>query len=131
MSSSESPVDKIGPLMGIAVFLVDIILLAFTFYAGITYLYDPSKLAAFAELIPAPEFGGEEAVLIRGIAVIATRIIAYIIPILIIFVLGYIASKITAQGIQMYRTRLPTPPRKEQMKSVEGEHTEQPASQTA
>ncbi|MBS7638988.1 MAG: hypothetical protein QW600_00960 [Candidatus Bathyarchaeia archaeon] len=124
MSSSGNLVDKVGPLMGISVFLIGIILLAFTFYAGIMYLYDPSKLAAFAELIPVPEFRGEENPLIQGIAVIATRIIAYIIPILIIFVLGYIASKITAQGIQMYRTR-PLAPRKEEAKSVEGELKEQ------
>jgi len=120
--SGTDPVNKVGPIMGIIVFLVGIILLAFLFYAGLSFLYDPSKLASFAGLIPTPEVGGGESG-IGGIAVIVTRITAYIIPILIIFVLGYIASKITAHGMQLYRSRpaLPTPPKTEQIKGMESE----------
>lgn len=99
MQRSDSP-DKIGSISGIITFFIGIALLILTFYAGFILLLDPNKLLAFADLIPileAPE--GE-------IFAIFARVNVYIIPIILLFVLGYISSKITAHGIQLYRARL-------------------------
>lgn len=105
MSNSDS-LNKVGSISGIIVFFIGVALLAFTFYSGLILLLYPERLAAFAELIPAPKINGQGAgELMSGLATIITRVVAYNIPILLILVLGYIASKIAAQGIQMYRTR--------------------------
>lgn len=98
MRESDSP-DKIGLISGIAAFFIGIALLILTFYAGFILFLDPSKLLVFADLVPILEASG------GGIFAIFARVNAYIIPIILLFVLGYIASKITAHGIQLYGTR--------------------------
>lgn len=114
MQGSDN-ISKMGPTTGIIVFLIGIALLVFTFFMGLSFLMDPRKLAAFAELIPAPEVGspqGETLQLFAGLSIIVTRVVAYLIPALFIFVLGYVASKIASQGMQMYRAGPPIRPEK-------------------
>lgn len=92
--------DGEGRIIGLIVFSIGIALLIITFYIGLSFLIDPRRLAAFAELIPEPkDLDG----VFPGISIIITRVIAYVIPVLLIFVLGYIASKVISQGIIMYR----------------------------
>ncbi|MCX8171305.1 MAG: hypothetical protein N3E47_04975 [Candidatus Bathyarchaeota archaeon] len=88
--------SKMGPIAGIIVFFIGVSLLAFTFYSGLTLLLYPERLAGFADLIPTPETSGDLVAAIVGM-------VAYLLPVLLIFALGYVASKIAAQGIQMYR----------------------------
>lgn len=98
MQESDS-LDKAGVISGIIVFFLGIFLLILTFYIGLTLLLDPNKLVAFTALLPSSKSQGDWflSTLIYGVA--------YSIPILLLFVLGYIASKVVTYGIQMYRTR--------------------------
>ncbi|MBS7606214.1 hypothetical protein KEJ14_00020 [Candidatus Bathyarchaeota archaeon] len=91
--------SKVGTISGIIVFFLGIFLLILTFYTGLTFILDPNKLVAFTALLPSSKTQGDWllSTLIYGAA--------YLIPILLLFVLGYIASKVVAYGIQMYRTR--------------------------
>lgn len=102
MQASDS-LDKAGAISGIIVFFLGIFLLIFTFYIGLTLLLDPNKLTAFTTLLPSSGAQG------NWLLSMVLHGVAYSIPILLLFVLGYIASKVVTYGIQMYKTR-PKPP---------------------
>ncbi|MEM2027346.1 MAG: hypothetical protein QW341_00380 [Candidatus Bathyarchaeia archaeon] len=112
MSKPDSS-SRIGPVAGIIVFFIGVALLAFTFYSGIILLLYPERLAAFAELIPASDAGD-------GLTTLVARVVAYLIPVLLMFVLGYVASKIAAHGMQMYRVRLPAAPKGSENEEAKG-----------
>lgn len=103
--SQHDSTDKMGHIAGLAVFFLGIALLAFTFCNGLLFLMYPERLAAFTNLIPQIEVRGQPEDPFSGLYIIMTRITAYLIPALLLLVLGYIASKITMHGIQMYKTK--------------------------
>lgn len=124
--SQHNPGSKTGHFAGLIVFFLGVALLAFTFYNGLIFLLYPEKLAAFSNLILPPEVKDQYEGLFSGLYMIAARIVSYLIPALLLMVLGYIASKITMHGIEMYRTRPPTRVeiiREEKKPEVEGRQT--------
>ncbi|MBS7624605.1 MAG: hypothetical protein QXF59_05635 [Candidatus Bathyarchaeia archaeon] len=103
--SQRDSADKTGHIAGLIVFFLGIALLAFTFCNGLLFLMYPERLADFAKLIPQIEVRGQPEDPFSSLYIIMTRIAAYLIPALLLLVLGYIASRITMHGIQMYRTK--------------------------
>jgi len=93
-------VSEIGPISGLIVFFIGICLLIFTFFTGYTFVTNPSSLRSFGELIPDSAAGSV------GSLGAVIRIPAYLIPVTFLFALGYVAAKISAQGIQMFRTQI-------------------------
>lgn len=99
---------RIGQITGLTIFLAGIALLAFTYFLGYSLLTNREILTWYANLIPLPTLsgGGEQTnILVNAIAAPLAGFASYVIPILILFVLGYIASKIAYNGIQMWRTK--------------------------
>lgn len=107
---------RANQIIGLIVFLSGIALLAFTYFLGYSMLTDVGTLTKYANLIPLPKPGSGDdlaSVLSSAIAAPLTGLASYIIPVLILFVLGYIASKISFNGIQMWRARSETREEKE------------------
>jgi len=92
--------ERVATLSGVAVFFAGIALLAFTYYTAYSFLVNPEGLFHFSEL-----FMQNSQALQSGLEVIIYPILSYILPVLLLFVMGYIASKIASQGVQMYRAR--------------------------
>lgn len=93
-----------GRVTGIIVFLLGIALLTFTYFLGYLILTDVERLREYVNLIPLPQpLISEELVGAFGIPL--SKFLSYIIPIIFLFLLGYIASKIAYYGIQMWRVR--------------------------
>jgi hypothetical protein len=96
--------DRIGPISGLIMFFMGVGLMLFTFYTGYTFIMNPDGLAGFAALVPPskvevsaggmPILGLEE--------LVGARMFVYLIPTSLIFAMGYVASRISAVGIQMY-----------------------------
>jgi hypothetical protein len=98
--------DRIGSISGLIIFFMGVGLMLFTFYTGYTFIMNPDSLTGFAKLVPPSKVevsaGGMP---IPGLEELigATRMFAYLIPTSLILAMGYVASKISAAGIQMYR----------------------------
>ncbi|MBS7640601.1 MAG: hypothetical protein QXJ19_03450 [Candidatus Bathyarchaeia archaeon] len=96
-----------GRVTGIVVFLFGIALLAFTYFLGYLILTDVERLKEYVNLIPLPQpLIGEE--LVDAFGITLSKFLSYIIPIVLLFLLGYIASKISYYGIEIWRAKLVT-----------------------
>lgn len=83
-------------ISGLTVFFLGIGLLCFTFYLAYTAFINPSNLSPFAELVPIAEeekFGS------------LVKIAAYIIPLLLLWIMISIGGRITKNGIEMYKLK--------------------------
>ncbi|MBC7114647.1 MAG: hypothetical protein H5T47_03345 [Archaeoglobi archaeon] len=90
---------KIISISGAIVFLAGVALLIYTFFTAFSFLTDPEGIIRFSEafmqrLPPSQGFEG-----------IVQLLISYLLPVLLLFVMGSVASKIASQGIQMLRMR--------------------------
>jgi hypothetical protein len=96
--------DRMGQISGLIIFFVGVGLMLFTFYMGYTFITNPDGLAGFAKLVPPskvevsaggmPILGLEE--------LVGARMFVYLIPTSLILAMGYVASRISAVGVQMY-----------------------------
>jgi len=90
---------KIILISGALVFLLGIALLIYTFFTAFSFLTNPEGIIRFSEVfmqrIPPSE----------GLGNIIQLLISYLLPVLLLFVMGSVASKIASQGIQMLRMR--------------------------
>ncbi|MEM2727600.1 MAG: hypothetical protein QXF59_00825 [Candidatus Bathyarchaeia archaeon] len=78
---------------------------------------DTVRLAEYASLIPTPEQGGGSD-LTKALGVPLSRFLSYTIPIITLFVLGYVALKIAFQGVQMWGPGQPEKRRRRQLKQL-------------
>ncbi len=86
---------KKASISGLVVFFLGITLLIFTFVAAFIVLLNPSWIAEFGKLIPAPE-GDWQGVL---------KAAGYAIAIGLLMVMVSIAGRVTAQGIKMFKAQ--------------------------
>ena len=86
--------------IGIGVFFVGVGLLIFTFYLAYTTYTNPKTLLPFCELMPTITGEG-----ILGLLGNLSKILGYIIPTLLFFVMSFIAGKIAMLGIEMYKSK--------------------------
>lgn len=98
-SSEGGSERKIISISGAIVFLAGVALLIYTFFTAFSFLTDPEGIIRFSEafmqrLPPSQGFEG-----------IVQLLISYLLPVLLLFVMGSVASKIASQGIQMLRMR--------------------------
>ncbi|MEM1515206.1 MAG: hypothetical protein QXH24_04055 [Candidatus Bathyarchaeia archaeon] len=114
---------KIGQITGLIIFLAGVALLAFTYFLGYSLLTNREMLAWYANLIPLPTLNGgkQTNILISIIAAPLAGLASYVVPILILFVLGYITSKIVSNGIQVWRTK-PETEEKKGASEVQAQH---------
>lgn len=93
----KAKMDKYGPISGIVVFFLGIGLLCLTFFVAYSAFTNPSGLARFKELISISGDGGDVTTVLE--------ILPYFIAIGLLLVMGYIAGKITANGIKMFKSK--------------------------
>lgn len=89
--------DKYGPISSLTVFFLGIGLLCLTFFVAHSAFANPDGLVRFEELI---QISGDE----EG-ATEALEVLAYFIAIGLLLVMGYIAGKITTNGIKMFTSK--------------------------
>ncbi|MDM7999881.1 MAG: hypothetical protein QUS33_07770 [Dehalococcoidia bacterium] len=86
---------KKANISGLAVFFVGIALLLVTFIVALLAFINPDRVGGFGDLIPAPEGDWEGVVVALG----------YLVALGLLMVLGWVAGKITAMGIKMFKAR--------------------------
>lgn len=86
---------KAAPVIGLVVFFVGIVLLILTFVYAILAFLNPERIQAFTDLIPASEGEFEGAI----------KAIGYLVAIALLWVMGSIGGRLTAHGIQMFKSR--------------------------
>ena len=86
--------DKlVGQSSGIAVFILGVILLIFTFYIVYQVFMTPDTLEGFSEL--APSTSGEFGQIVQ--------ILVYFVGVVLLWVMGSIAGRIAKHGIEMWK----------------------------
>jgi hypothetical protein len=95
-----------GSIGGLVVFFLGIALLIGVFVVALLAFLDPARIAAFRDLIPAPqgEWGG------------VVKAIGYAVALGLLQVMGFVAGKVTMYGIKMYKS-LPSSERDEDAQS--------------
>ncbi|MBM4445454.1 MAG: hypothetical protein FJ020_09195 [Chloroflexi bacterium] len=91
-----------GSIGGLIVFFLGIALLIGVFVVALLAFLTPTRIAAFRDLIPAPqgEWGG------------VVKAIGYAVALGLLQVMGFVAGKVTMYGIKMYKS-LPSSERDE------------------
>jgi hypothetical protein len=80
---------------GLVVFFLGIVLLVVTFIVALLAFINPDRVGGFGDLIPAPEGDWEGVVIALG----------YLVAIGLLMVLGWVAGKIAAMGIRMFKAQ--------------------------
>lgn len=80
---------------GLVVFFVGIALLVVTFVVALVAFINPDRVGGFGDLIPGPEGDWEGVVIALG----------YLVAVGLLMVLGWVAGKIAAMGIRMFKAQ--------------------------
>ncbi|MBM4445216.1 MAG: hypothetical protein FJ020_07945 [Chloroflexi bacterium] len=86
---------KAGPVSGLVVFFLGIVLLLVTFVFALLAFLNPERIEAFTDLIPASEGEFEGAIKAMG----------YIVAVALLWVMGSLGGRIVGHGIQMFKSR--------------------------
>ena len=86
---------KAGPISGLVVFFLGIALLIVTFVFALLAFLSPERIEAFTDLIPASEGEFEGAI----------KAIGYLVAVGLLWVMGSLARRVAAHGIQMFKSK--------------------------
>ena len=86
---------KAGPISGLVVFFLGIALLIVTFVFALLAFLSPERIEAFTDLIPASEGEFEGAI----------KAIGYLVAVGLLWVMGSLAGRVAAHGIQMFKSK--------------------------